>query len=69
MAALRREAVAQLTGISTEWYVKLAQERSATPSDATVAALALALRLDAAEAVHLRRLTGRESGGPGSSAA
>ncbi|KAB0676312.1 helix-turn-helix transcriptional regulator [Aureimonas leprariae] len=55
---LRREEVAQRAGISTEWYVKLEQGRSATPSDETVAALALALRLTAAEAAHLRRLTG-----------
>lgn len=60
---LRREEVAQRAGISTEWYVKLEQGRSDTPSEETVAALAIALRLDAAEAAHLRRLTagGRRS--------
>lgn len=53
---LRREEVAEAAGISTEWYVKLEQGRAVAPSLATVDALARALRLDAAEHVHLRRL-------------
>ena len=53
---LRREEVAEAAGISPEWYIKLEQGRAATPSVATVNALARALQLDAAEHLHLRHL-------------
>lgn len=53
---LLREEVAQLAGISTEWYVRLEQGRSVSPSAATINALAGALRLDAGERRHLRSL-------------
>ena len=50
---LLREEVAQLAGISTEWYVRLEQGRTVSPSAATIDALAGALRLDEAECRHL----------------
>ncbi|WP_311544425.1 helix-turn-helix transcriptional regulator [Streptomonospora wellingtoniae] len=55
---LRREEVAELAGIGTDWYIRLEQGRSVIPSPATVGALAAALRLDAAEQAHLQALAG-----------
>lgn len=53
---LRREELAELTGISVDYVVRLEQGRSTTPSAQVVAALARALRLTAAERDHLYRL-------------
>jgi transcriptional regulator with XRE-family HTH domain len=53
---LRREEVAELAGIGVDWYVRLEQGRTVNPSDATLDALASALRLGSAEAAHLRAL-------------
>ncbi|WP_284748641.1 helix-turn-helix transcriptional regulator [Amycolatopsis sp. RTGN1] len=53
---LRREEVAELAGIGVDWYVRLEQGRTVSPSSATVEALAGALRLDDAERAHLRAL-------------
>ncbi|NVI04581.1 helix-turn-helix transcriptional regulator [Paraburkholderia youngii] len=53
---LRREEVAELAGIGVDWYVRLEQGRTVSPSDATLDALARALRLGKAEATHLRAL-------------
>lgn len=53
---LRREEVAQLAGISTEWYVRLEQGRAISPSEETIAALGRALRLTPVEQKHLRSL-------------
>jgi transcriptional regulator with XRE-family HTH domain len=53
---LRREEVAELAGIGVDWYVRLEQGRTVSPSDATLDALASALRLGKAEAAHLRAL-------------
>ncbi|RDV00847.1 helix-turn-helix transcriptional regulator [Trinickia dinghuensis] len=53
---LRREEVAELAGIGVDWYVRLEQGRTVSPSDATLDALAHALRLNKAEAAHLRAL-------------
>ncbi|MGN6085120.1 helix-turn-helix transcriptional regulator [Trinickia sp.] len=53
---LRREEVAELAGIGVDWYVRLEQGRTVSPSDATLDALASALRLNKAEAAHLRQL-------------
>ena len=53
---LRREEVAELAGIGVDWYVRLEQGRAVSPSDATLDALARALRLGKAEAAHLRTL-------------
>ncbi len=61
---LRREEVAELAGIGVDWYVRLEQGRSVSPSVTTVNALARALRLGRAEHAHLRALardTGRRA--------
>src|SRR6267154_3187041 len=54
---LRREEVAELAGIGVDWYIRLEQGRSVSPSVTTVDALARALRLSKGEHVHLRALT------------
>lgn len=54
---LRREEVAELAGIGVDWYIRLEQGRSVTPSSTTVDALARALRLTKVEHAHLRALT------------
>ena len=59
-AGLRREEVAELAGISVDWYIRLEQGRSVTPSLATINALGQALRLTKAEQGHLRALTGKK---------
>ncbi|WP_424630342.1 helix-turn-helix transcriptional regulator [Bradyrhizobium sp. SYSU BS000235] len=53
---LRREEVAELAGISVDWYVRLEQGRDSLPSRATVDALAKALRLTPADKIHLNSL-------------
>ncbi len=53
---LRREEVAELAGIGVDWYVRLEQGRSVSPSMTTINALARALRLTRAEHGHLRAL-------------
>lgn len=53
---LRREEVAELAGIGVDWYVRLEQGRTVNPSDATLDALAGALRLGKVDAAHLRAL-------------
>ncbi|UWU89660.1 helix-turn-helix transcriptional regulator [Bradyrhizobium sp. CB1015] len=55
-AGLRREEVAQLAGIGVDWYIRLEQGRTVSPSVTTVDALALALRLSKAEHAHLMAL-------------
>src|SRR4051794_11737406 len=55
---LRREELAELTGISVDYVVRLEQGRFATPSAQVIAALARALRLTVAERDHLYRLAG-----------
>jgi transcriptional regulator with XRE-family HTH domain len=54
---LRREEVAELAGIGVDWYIRLEQGRSVSPSAATIDALARALRLSRAEHRHLKQLT------------
>ena len=54
---LRREEVAQLAGIGVDWYIRLEQGRSVSPSVTTVDALARALRLSKIEHAHLKALT------------
>jgi transcriptional regulator with XRE-family HTH domain len=53
---LRREEVAMLAALSTDHYSRLEQGRQATISDSVLKALTRALRLDEAEAAHLRDL-------------
>ena len=53
---LRREEVAELAGISVDWYIRLEQGRSISASQGTITALARALRLSDVEARHLQTL-------------
>jgi transcriptional regulator with XRE-family HTH domain len=55
---LRREELAQLAGISVDYYVRLEQGRATQPSAEVLTALARALGLDAAERDHLTTLAG-----------
>ena len=55
---LRREEVAQLSGVSVTWYTWLEQGRPGEPSAQVIDAIARALRLDAESHRHLRRLAG-----------
>jgi transcriptional regulator with XRE-family HTH domain len=55
---LRREELAQLAGISVDYYVRLEQGRATQPSPEVLDALARALDLDAAERRHLATLAG-----------
>jgi transcriptional regulator with XRE-family HTH domain len=57
-AGLRREEVAQLTGMSVDYYSRLEQARSTQPSPQMVRALARALRFSDDETDHLYRLAG-----------
>ena len=57
---LRREEVASLAHMSADFYTRLEQRRGARPSEQTVAALALALRLTDDERDHLLRLAGHQ---------
>ena len=50
---LRREELAQLAGVSVDYYVRLEQGRDIQPSDSVLDAIATALRLDDAERAHL----------------
>ena len=64
---LRREEIAELAGISTEWYAWLEQKRDVHPSLDTLQCIAQALRLEPAEQQHLLTLGGYalENGGSG----
>ncbi|GAA2087290.1 helix-turn-helix transcriptional regulator [Kitasatospora saccharophila] len=53
---LRREELAQLAGVSVDYYTRFEQGRAENVSDAVVDAVASALRLDAVETGHLHRL-------------
>lgn len=55
---LRREEVAVLAHMSTEYYVRLEQGRAPRPSGDVLAAIAGALRLTDAESDHLHTLAG-----------
>jgi transcriptional regulator with XRE-family HTH domain len=55
---LRREEVAQLASISTDYYERLEQARGVNPSEQVVASLARALRLSTDERDHLYVLGG-----------
>ncbi|WP_309069438.1 helix-turn-helix domain-containing protein [Microbacterium sp.] len=57
-AGLRREEVAQLTGMSVDYYTRLEQSRGPQPSEQMLAALARALRLTADERDYLFRIAG-----------
>lgn len=53
---LRREELAQLAGISVNYYTRLEQGQAGNASDAIIEALATALRLDDTERAHLHAL-------------
>jgi transcriptional regulator with XRE-family HTH domain len=55
---LRREEVAQLAYISTEYYTRLEQARAPRPSSEVLAGLSRALRLNDAERNYLHQLAG-----------
>ncbi|MFE1199881.1 helix-turn-helix transcriptional regulator [Streptomyces olivaceoviridis] len=59
VAGLRREELAQLAGVSVDYYIRLEQGRSRTASRAVLDSLAAALRLDEAERCHLFDLAGQ----------
>jgi transcriptional regulator with XRE-family HTH domain len=62
---LRREEVATLAGVSTDYVMRLEQSRSTQPSEQVLAALARALRLSRDERDHLYVLAGvRPPAGP-----
>jgi transcriptional regulator with XRE-family HTH domain len=55
---LRREEVALLAGVSTDYYTRLEQGRRIVPSVGVLDAIAQALGLDATSRAHLGHLTG-----------
>ncbi|MFJ3926694.1 helix-turn-helix transcriptional regulator [Streptomyces sp. NPDC090022] len=58
VSGLRREEVAQLAGVSVDYYTRMEQGRVPHPSDSVLDALARALRLTEDERTHLRHLAG-----------
>ncbi|MFE9680892.1 helix-turn-helix transcriptional regulator [Streptomyces sp. NPDC006285] len=56
---LRREEVALLATLSSDYYSRLEQGRVKTPSEAALASLARAMRLSSEEQQHLFRLAGQ----------
>jgi len=61
VAGLRREEIAQLAGVSVDYYTRMEQGRVPNPSAAVLDALARALRLDEDETRHLHRLARLQS--------
>ncbi|MER5883650.1 helix-turn-helix transcriptional regulator [Streptomyces sp. NPDC001941] len=61
---LRREEVAELAGVSTDYVVRLEQGRGLRPSAEVLTALARALRLDPSERDYLFDLAGHRRPGP-----
>lgn len=55
---LRREEVAELAGVSADWYARLEQDRAERPSSAVLDAVGRALELSPAERRYLFRLAG-----------
>ncbi|WP_035717910.1 MULTISPECIES: helix-turn-helix transcriptional regulator [Gordonia] len=55
---LRREEVAEMAGMSTDYYTRLEQGREQHPSEQVVTALTRALRLTGHQGNHLRLLAG-----------
>jgi transcriptional regulator with XRE-family HTH domain len=53
---LRREEIARLAGVSTDYYTRLEQGRNIHPSRAVLNSVARALRLDAGEQAHMMNL-------------
>ena len=67
VAGLRREEVAMLAGMSTDYYTRLEKGKVANPSASVIEAVSRVLELDEAEHTHLLdlvRATGRRGSGP-----
>ncbi len=64
---LRRDEVAQLAAMSTDYYARLEQRRSTQPSTQMLASLARALRLTSDERDYLYRVAGHSAPDPLSS--
>jgi transcriptional regulator with XRE-family HTH domain len=62
---LRREEVAQLTGVSVDYLARLEQGRASSPSPQVLDALARTLRLTGEERAHLFRVAGHALPGAG----
>ncbi|MFC7913397.1 helix-turn-helix transcriptional regulator [Streptomyces sp. NPDC057386] len=64
---LRREEVAQLAGVSVDYYIRLEQGRGQSVSDAVLDSVARVLRLDETESAYLRTVARprRRSGSTG----
>ncbi|OPG11949.1 helix-turn-helix transcriptional regulator [Microbispora sp. GKU 823] len=67
-AGLRREEVASLAAMSTDYYTRLEQRRGPRPSEQMLASLARALRLTTDERDYLFRLAGHTAPAPASTA-
>ena len=61
---LRREEVAWLAGMSTDYYARLEQQRATQPSEQILVAIARALHLTGEESAHLFRLAGHHQPAP-----
>src|SRR5438045_5350550 len=68
-AGLRREEVAALAAMSTDYYTRLEQQRGPQPSEQMLAALARALRLTGDERDYLFRVAGHNAPAPVAAAA
>ena len=62
VAGLRREEVAVLANISTDYYLRLEQGREDNPSDQVLNAIGVALRLDDDAVAYMRNLMRHQSG-------
>lgn len=62
-SGLRREEVAQLVGMSSDYYGRLEQQRGPQPSEQMLQAIARGLHLSRAERDHLFRLAGHPAPG------
>lgn len=60
-AGLRREEVAALAAMSTDYYTRLEQQRGPQPSEQMLASLARALRLTGGERDYLFQIAGRNA--------
>ncbi|MEV4312243.1 helix-turn-helix transcriptional regulator [Actinocrispum sp. NPDC049592] len=58
---LRREEVAALSGMSTDYYTRIEQQRGPTPSEPMLAAIARGLHLSVDERDHLFRMAGHNT--------
>jgi transcriptional regulator with XRE-family HTH domain len=63
-SGLRREEVAALAVMSTDYYTRLEQQRGPQPSEQMLGSLARALRLTGAERDYLFRVAGHNAPGP-----